>query len=268
MQQQQAEKEKEFNLQKVKEEKERQKNELLDKLEVMRRIRAQEVVQELLRKGIKKIGGVKLEKAAQLAASNDQESELDYDTIMNFYQNLLRKEKEAFDIQKKNKLKDVEYLARAQREEEKLAIERYCAEHGEEEMKQIQKAIADRNEKELKMKLALERAHPVFVKFKEGVMTLRKADHERKMIDYVNKKGLEFKGQLVEQAQRELKKIENKRKVAEAEQARREKDARIAAEMKAKGIMPEIMEADGTLGIGWSRGVKAQPEVREREREP
>lgn len=82
---------------------------------------------------------------------------------MNFYQNLLRKEKEAFEVQKKNKIKEVEYLARAQREEEKIAIEKYCAEHGEEEMKQIQKAIADRNEKELKMKLGLEKAHPIFL---------------------------------------------------------------------------------------------------------
>ena len=132
-------------------------------------------------------------------------------------------------------------------------------------MKQIQKAIADRNEKELKMKLALERAHPVFTKFKEGVMTVRKADHEKKMQEFINKKGIEFKKELVEQAQRELKKIENKRKVLEAEQARKEKDARIAAEQRAKGILPESMEADGTLGIGWSRGVKVQPEVRDRD---
>ena len=94
LQQQQAEKEKEFNIQKVKEEKERQKNKLLEELELMRKIRAQEVVQELLRKGIKKIGKERLDKP--LGA--DQDQELDYDTIMNFYQNLLRKEKEAFEI--------------------------------------------------------------------------------------------------------------------------------------------------------------------------
>lgn len=85
------------------------------------------------------------------------------------------------------------------------------------------------------------------------------------MQEFVNKKGLEFKKELLEQAQRELKKIENKRKVLEAELARKEKDARIAAEQRAKGILPETMEADGTLGIGWSRGVKVQPEVRDRE---
>lgn len=62
----------------MKEEKERQKNKLLEELEMMRKIRAQEVVQELLRRGIKKVGGVKLDKP-------DQTQELDYDTIMNFY---------------------------------------------------------------------------------------------------------------------------------------------------------------------------------------
>lgn len=65
-------------MQRVKEEKERQKNKLLEELEMMRKIRAQEVVQELLRRGIKKVGGVKLDKP-------DQTQELDYDTIMNFY---------------------------------------------------------------------------------------------------------------------------------------------------------------------------------------
>lgn len=44
LQHQQAEKEKEFNQQRVKEEKERQKNKLLEELELMRKIRAQEVV--------------------------------------------------------------------------------------------------------------------------------------------------------------------------------------------------------------------------------
>ena len=35
------------------------------------------------------------------------------------------------------KLKEVEYYARAVREEEKVAIEKYAHEHGDEEMKQI-----------------------------------------------------------------------------------------------------------------------------------
>eukprot|EP00347_Sterkiella_histriomuscorum_P021885 403332425 len=252
-QQQQSEKEKEFNQQRVKEEKERQKNKLLEELEVMRKIRAQEVVQELLRKNIKKINGIKIDKQGQ-------DQELDYDTIMNFYQNLLRKEKEQFEVVKKQKLKDTDHWARALREEEKVVIEKYCAEHGEEEMKQIQKAIADRNEKELKMRLALERAYPVYQRFREDVMTVRKVEFQNKMKEFIDKKGNELKEDLLSQALRELKKIENIRKVQDAEKARKERDAKISAEKKAKGITEETLEEDGTLGIGWGRGVKVQPE--------
>lgn len=130
-------------------------------------------------------------------------------------------------------------------------------------MKQIQKAIADRNEKEQKMRQALERAFPVYQKFREDVMRGRRVEFDKKMQEFINKKGDELKKELLEQAQRELKKIENIRKVQEAEQKRKEKDARIAAEKKAKGISEETLEEDGTLGIGWNRGVKVQPEVRD-----
>lgn len=45
---------------------------------------------------MKKIDGVKI---ADLDKKGDSAFEaLDYDTIMNFYQNLLRKEKEAFEV--------------------------------------------------------------------------------------------------------------------------------------------------------------------------
>jgi hypothetical protein len=111
----------------------------------MRKIRAQEVIQELIRRGVKKIGAVKI-------SEMERKGEFDYDEVMNFYQMLLKKEKEAFEGEKQKKIKDVEYWARAVREEEKTAIEKYAKEHGEEEMKQIQKAIRERHEKELKLK--------------------------------------------------------------------------------------------------------------------
>ncbi len=85
-----------------------------------------------------------------------RKEEFDYDEVMSFYQGLLKKEKEAFEVEKQKKLKDVEYLARAIREEEKAAIIKYANEHGEEEMKQIQRAIRERHEKELKLKKSLE----------------------------------------------------------------------------------------------------------------
>ena len=67
----------------------------------------------------------------------ERKADYDYDLIMTFYQNLLKKEKEAFDTEKTKKLKEVEYYERAVREEEKVAIEKYAQEHGNEEMKQI-----------------------------------------------------------------------------------------------------------------------------------
>jgi uncharacterized membrane protein YcaP (DUF421 family) len=94
----------------------------------MRKIRAQEVLQELTRRGVKKIGQVKI-------ADMERKGEFDYDEVMTYYQNLLKKEKEAFEGEKQKKLKDVEYWARAVREEEKVAIEKYAQEHGEREMK-------------------------------------------------------------------------------------------------------------------------------------
>ena len=111
----------------------------------MRKIRAQEVLSELTRRGIKKIGQVKI-------SEMEKRGEVDYDEVMGFYQTILKKEKEAFEGEKQKKIKDVEYWARAVREEEKIAIEKYAKEHGEEEMKQIQRAVRERHEKELKLK--------------------------------------------------------------------------------------------------------------------
>ena len=152
---QRLEREKDFVVQQIKEEKERQKNKLLDELELMRKIRAQEVIQELIRRGVKKIGNMKI-------SDMERKGEFDYDEVMNFYQMLLKKEKEAFEGEKQKKIKDVEYWARAVREEEKLAIEKYAKEHGDEEMKQIQKAVRERHEKELKLKQSLEKAHSTY----------------------------------------------------------------------------------------------------------
>lgn len=139
------EKESLFIIQKIQDEKKIKENKLLEELEMMRRIRATEVVQDLIRRGIKKIGQAKI-------SDIERKQEYDYDTIMNFYQQLLKKEKEQFEMEKNKKIKDVEFWARSMREEEKIITEKYCQQHGEEEMKQIQKAILDRHTKELKMK--------------------------------------------------------------------------------------------------------------------
>jgi hypothetical protein len=74
---------------------------------------------------------------------------------MAFYSNLLRRDREAFELNKTKKINDVEIWTRAVKEEEKLAMERYCNESGREEIEKIQKAIADRHAKELETKVNL-----------------------------------------------------------------------------------------------------------------
>lgn len=71
---------------------------------------------------------------------------------MAFYANILKKDKEAFELNKTKKVNDVEIWTRAVKEEEKTAMEKYCAEHGQKDIEQIQKAIADRHAKELATK--------------------------------------------------------------------------------------------------------------------
>ena len=70
-------------------------------------------------KNIKKINGVKISEI-------EKRDEYDYDQIMNFYTNQLKKEKDQFEIDKKRKMKEAELWARALREEEKRVTEKYC----------------------------------------------------------------------------------------------------------------------------------------------
>ena len=58
------------------------------------------------------------------------DQELDYESIMAFYSNILKKDRERFELNKTKKVNDVEIWTRAVKEEEKLAMEKYCAEHG------------------------------------------------------------------------------------------------------------------------------------------
>jgi len=53
---------------------------------------------------------------------------------MNFYTELIKKEREAFDQEKQRRYKELNLWVRALKEEEKLQIEKYCQEKGEEEM--------------------------------------------------------------------------------------------------------------------------------------
>ena len=65
------------------------------------------------------------------------EAELDYENIMTFYANLLKRDREAFELNKTKKVNDVEIWTRAVKEEEKLAMERHCEANGQAEIEQI-----------------------------------------------------------------------------------------------------------------------------------
>lgn len=66
-----------------------------------------------------------------------QESELDYEQVMAFYSNILKRDREAFELNKTKKVNDVEIWTRAIKEEEKKAMEQYCQEHGQEDIQAI-----------------------------------------------------------------------------------------------------------------------------------
>ena len=158
------------------------RNELLEALNTERQFRAREVLQELQAKGIKKI---KTDKITDL----EKEEELNYDQIMTFYSNLLRKEREAFEITKNKKLNDVEIWVKARKEEESKAMKKYCDERGAKEMEQIKKAIEDRHMKELNSKKQLETAKVAFDNFKDKVMALRIKQLEEKREAYIKDLG-------------------------------------------------------------------------------
>ena len=86
--------------------------------------RAKEVLRELSVRGVKQIGKDRI----QALEMSDQE--LDYESIMAFYPNILKKDRERFELNKTKKVNDVEIWTRAVKEEEKLEMEKYCAEHG------------------------------------------------------------------------------------------------------------------------------------------
>ena len=87
-------------------------------------------MQELAAKGVEKINGENI-------ADLEKDVEVNYDQIMTFYANMLRKEREAFEITKNKKCNDVEIFVRARKEEESKAMKKFCEEHGVKEMEQI-----------------------------------------------------------------------------------------------------------------------------------
>ena len=65
------------------------------------------------------------------------DGDLDYDGIMTYYENLLKRDRDAFELNKTKKVNDVEIWSRAVKEEEKKAMDKYCNENGKEEIAKI-----------------------------------------------------------------------------------------------------------------------------------
>ena len=63
------------------------------------------------------------EKIKDLEANTDK---LNYDQVIEFYQGVLRKEREQIEEDKRKKVREVELWNRSLREEEKIAIEKYA----------------------------------------------------------------------------------------------------------------------------------------------
>lgn len=99
-------------------------------------------MQELIKRNVKKVGAVKVSEYVSGAV------EIDYDSIMEHYLEIIKKEKEAFEAEKTLRHKSVMLWSRAIKTEEKKAIEKFAAEHGEEEMQAIREAIKQRHERE------------------------------------------------------------------------------------------------------------------------
>lgn len=162
-------------------------NEALERLKGKQQERAKEVLRELTIRGIKQIGKDRI----QHLEMSDQE--LDYEGIMAYYSNLLKRDREAFELNKTKKINDVEIWTRAVKEEEKTAMEKYCAEHGQVEIEAIQKAISDRHAKELATKVNLKTADGAYKSYMTSMMKVRKNMLTEAQKQYVSKMGQELK---------------------------------------------------------------------------
>lgn len=126
----------------------------------------------MILKGYKKVGK---EKIKDMESDHDR---IDFDNVIEFYQNVLRKEREAIEEDKKKKLREVELWNRAIKEEEKIVIENYAKEHGDKEIEQIQQSIKEKQTKELLEKQALESAKDAFEIYLNKMKDIRNHEWE------------------------------------------------------------------------------------------
>jgi len=146
----------------------------LEKLRIQRQLRAKEVLNELAQRGYKKINKDKISELEK------REEEIEYDTVMSFYQTVLQKEREAFEEQKKQKKNSVEIWAHACKMEEKKALDSYCKKYGQRDVELIQVAIEQRHTKERETKVKLVSAVESFRIFKNAELDVRATEHSER----------------------------------------------------------------------------------------
>jgi len=244
-----------------KNEEDRKVNDILEKLRVQRQLRAKEVLYELAQKGFKKINKDKIDDLIK-----NEKEEIEYDTVMSFYQSVLQKEREAFEEEKKKKRNTVEIWAHALKMEESKALGEYCKKHGQRDVELIQKAIEERHQRERETKEKLVSAMPAFDKFKQGELDKRAIDHKDKQIKFRDKEAQVVKEAIMEFAKRQVQILKIKEQNRIAAEARMARDKRIQEENRKRaleeGRNPDERDDENS---GWGRGSGIE-EARENQR--
>ena len=150
------------------------RTQIMEEIERQKVIRAMNILQLLASKGFKKIGKYKI-----VEMLNNQNL-IKYDTVMDFYQNWMKKEKEKIEENKKKKLKEVELQTRSQREEEKILINKNADDKADAAMDRIAEAIRERQEKEIREREMLSTAQSYYQKKMSKLMEIRNKKWEEK----------------------------------------------------------------------------------------
>ena len=136
--------------------------------------------------------------------------------MIEFYKEVLRKEKEQVEEDKKKKLREVELWTRAVREEEKLVIEQYAKENPDD---QRTAAIEDlrrkRTEREKAEKQALESARGVFEAHMAKAMANRREEWEQSRQEFKAAQMDDLKRRILEHARKAAEKARNDLKTQE-----------------------------------------------------
>ena len=239
-------KKREQDEQKVRDEQRRKRGEILDKLDLMKKQRAIEILGSLRDKGFKK---VKKERIKDLLEKTDK---IVYDDVIEFYQGILKREREQIEEDKKKKMREVELWQRALREEEKMHTVSYAQKHGDEKMKAIQESMRERQEKEAKDREALSTAASHFKGFMTKAMTQRSAEWVTAKEAFVRKQMEQLKETVLDAAKKDLMLEENRVLQQKRQEEMRKKDLERQKKEMAEGTYrdPEDEEGPG----GWGRG--------------